>query len=72
MERADVAHLVRAVSSLRVSPGVALASLDVASSSLVVAVLGGEGVGHLRAVVIGMGSDVRVVPNSGMGASSEP
>ena len=63
VERADVAHLFVAVSSPRISPGVAL-------SSLVIAVLGGVGVGHARAVEWGgMGSDVSVVPVSGMGAS---
>ena len=59
VERADVAHLFVAVSSPRISPGVAL-------SSLVIAVLGGVGVGHARG---GMGSDISVVRVSGMGAS---
>ena len=53
MERADIAHLLVAVSLPRVTHDVALALL-------VVAVLGGVGVGNVRAVIIGMGSDVSV------------
>ena len=53
VERADNAHLLVAVSSPRVTLGVVLASLEVA-------MLGGVGVGNVRAVIIGMGSDVSV------------